>query len=540
MYGNTRTFCIQRLWTLCLVAVLLMPIPTAGALCWEKIISFDAYPDRTGADRQGNIYVQGTFSGIATFGSLVLINNSDEKRGFLVKYTSDGTALWAEPFGDEYAVAADMAVAPSGNVYVAGLFHDSLYLADTTVVAAGLHSYIIGYDPEGKRRWLRLFEGAYVGEIAAGGAEKICAGVHYPFDDPAGRKAALLLYSESGDEEWRQELAPDGTCVIDAVDMDVAGRMAVAGRFGNRDLVIGDTVLPGGLPDRRLFFTALFGGDGILQWARQGNYTNRVAEPPQVDIAIDRDGNVIAVGGVTDTLYIDEHKVIGPAAENRFAVLVMRYSVSGTIEWLHSFGGRGVDRALSAAVDRNGNTVVTGRYFDTLALGDVILRENRFAHNCFIAVLDQSGAVSRASVVARVGLQDFAAACDSTGNIFVCGSALLDSATVDGVPFGKNEGFVLRAAPATAVREIPDYRQQFSVYPNPARSGIVIVPPAAFGAKVELLDLSGRIVYSLAPAPADTGTALRIPLGGVAPGLYLLSVVAPDGGRTTTTFVVAR
>ena len=81
------------------------------------------------ADKLGNVFVTGTFSGSTiTFGNFTL-TNSDSSDVYIVKYNSLGNVLWAKSAGgnaangdnEGYSVSTDSI----GNVFLTGYFNSS-------------------------------------------------------------------------------------------------------------------------------------------------------------------------------------------------------------------------------------------------------------------------------------------------------------------------------------------------------------------------------------------------------------------------------
>lgn len=82
-------------------------------------------------DNEGNYYVCGTYGSFNNFnpeGSNALLYRGGTTEGFVAKYSSAGTLLWAKSFNDEGdAAISNLEVDASGNVYVVGYFSGNLY-----------------------------------------------------------------------------------------------------------------------------------------------------------------------------------------------------------------------------------------------------------------------------------------------------------------------------------------------------------------------------------------------------------------------------
>jgi len=66
-----------------------------------------------------------------------------------------------------------------------------------------------------------------------------------------------------------------------------------------------------------------------------------------------------------------------------------------------------------------------------------------------------------------------------------------------------------------------------AVSPNPFNSSCVITVPA--GARIEIYDLQGRLVYTSPSAGAKNGKHIWSPNQSVPSGVYLIRTIAEDG-----------
>ena len=111
----------------------------AGAHVWSRRLGGPQTDEVAGLDidANGNVLVCGNFRWTAAFGG-VSLSSAGFDDGFVAKYTSTGALVWAKQFGglnSDWANA--VAVAPSGDVYVAGTFNGSGFFAGTVLVSAG-------------------------------------------------------------------------------------------------------------------------------------------------------------------------------------------------------------------------------------------------------------------------------------------------------------------------------------------------------------------------------------------------------------------
>jgi hypothetical protein len=113
-------------------------------------------------DDSGNVYVTGYFkSTTITFGTTTLINADNTGYTndiFIVKYTPNGTVLWATSAGgtniDE---GTSLATDVNGNVYVTGYFYSpTITFGTTTLTNVGIGDiFIAKYDGAGAVLWAK-------------------------------------------------------------------------------------------------------------------------------------------------------------------------------------------------------------------------------------------------------------------------------------------------------------------------------------------------------------------------------------------------
>ncbi|MFL5754199.1 MAG: T9SS type A sorting domain-containing protein, partial [Bacteroidia bacterium] len=95
---------------------------SVGVPVWIKTYGTTIYIRDNETDAAGNIYITGTLSGTATFGSFTLTSSGSGDM-FLVKYNSAGTALWASrSSGAGFEFGQALTTDAAGNIYVGGDF----------------------------------------------------------------------------------------------------------------------------------------------------------------------------------------------------------------------------------------------------------------------------------------------------------------------------------------------------------------------------------------------------------------------------------
>jgi Domain of unknown function (DUF4114)/Beta-propeller repeat len=103
-------------------------------------------------DSSGNSYVTGSFNGTATFGNITLISTGNDD-DFITKLDSSGKFLWAKKLDGNVSEVTGITVDSSGNIYVTGSFSDTATFGSITLTSAGdgdYEAFIAKLDSNGK------------------------------------------------------------------------------------------------------------------------------------------------------------------------------------------------------------------------------------------------------------------------------------------------------------------------------------------------------------------------------------------------------
>ena len=123
-----------------------------GELIWAKLIG-GSEPDwgwGVCADKLGNVYFTGEFSGTATFGPDVFVSNGD-RDVFVSKLDQNGNFLWTKVFGGpDEDKGKGIDVDDAGNVYVTGHIKGVQIIGNSTLGTAGVtNAFMVKLDSQG-------------------------------------------------------------------------------------------------------------------------------------------------------------------------------------------------------------------------------------------------------------------------------------------------------------------------------------------------------------------------------------------------------
>ncbi len=114
------------------------------------------------SDASGNIYITGMFVDTASFGNITLIGNGNSDI-FIAKYNPQGQVLWAKSAGGPNAdVGYGISVDKNGNLYVGGSFDSLATFNGTTYYTNGdtlTDAFVALFDTDGNFKWVKTFGG---------------------------------------------------------------------------------------------------------------------------------------------------------------------------------------------------------------------------------------------------------------------------------------------------------------------------------------------------------------------------------------------
>lgn len=160
----------------------------------------------------------------------VIVAGNQGSSGLLIKYRPDGAEVWRRLFGASYTLGYGVAVAPSGNIIIAGLTHDSLDGPNY----GGTDAFFAAYSPTGALQWTRQFGTAndeWVRSVAIAADGKIyLVGSEDSGPPDYVTRAFLAAFSPTGAVRWKRSFGGE---VLDegmGVAVDAAGNVVITGQ----------------------------------------------------------------------------------------------------------------------------------------------------------------------------------------------------------------------------------------------------------------------------------------------------------------------
>ncbi|MFS8741175.1 SBBP repeat-containing protein [Synechococcus sp. W70.1] len=271
-------------------------------------------------DGQGNVWVAGI-----TEGSLPGQSSAGGSDVFLRKYNAQGRELWTRQFGtpaSDEVVA--LAVDRRGNAWVAGMTHGAFPGYSN---AGEEDIFLRKYDPQGRELWTQQLGSAgpdQVIAIAVDGKSNV-----WVAGTGAG-KSFVRQYNANGKPLWVRELGAHQQ--VAALAADGAGNLWIAG-------FVRDRARTGG-------FVCKYDPSGNQVWMRQ--FSHRGGDGA-LSVAVGGEGKVWVAGYAQ-----------GKNPSKAYEVFAHQYDLYGNELWSRQFAGGQGERVLAIAVDGSGRIWVAG------------------------------------------------------------------------------------------------------------------------------------------------------------------------------------
>ena len=394
----------------------------AGTLQWATSIT-SAGTDLPGdivTDRQGNIYVSGTFAGQAIINGAVAYSAGSSDM-FVTKMNPDGVVQWTKTgggTGPDFGTGIDIDE-PGAFVYVSGTFTGAAsFSGDALTSAGGSDVFIARYSTsQGGIQWARSAGGPRDDESVGIGVDRFgnafIAGF-YTDSASFGPVAALRIalagsdsgaafvarYDFAGVPRWVKSVgllnryrAPLSLAV------DIEGNSYLAGSFTDTVVIGTDTLISRGKSDA---FLARYNAFGGYRWALQEGDT---ANDFGLGVGVDNASNSFLTGA------LDNEPGVRLDTAVRERLFVARYDPNAVRTWMVTTDRGRIRRGLDVGVDRLGNHVVGGQFSDSLSLDNIRMYASGGLSDAFVARLGPD------ATIATSALQDRQLCAGSTVNV---------------------------------------------------------------------------------------------------------------------------
>lgn len=242
--------------------VFIMKVNTAGNVVWVKKAGGTKEDRGRGVvlDRQGNVFVTGTFTTSATFSGST-INSLGKNSLFVAKYDNAGNFQWVKGAGTccDTTRGNAISVDANGDVYIAGYFKDNTTIGSSSFNAFGSSDiFVAKYDgSNGNVLWARQAGGPYEDMAYSCRFDTVKNQLYVTgqIDDhgnfgsiyvgaAGNRDVFIAAYDANGTELWARPGGGNQRDAGQAVTYDTLGNIYTTGFF-NDTASFGTTVLQG-------------------------------------------------------------------------------------------------------------------------------------------------------------------------------------------------------------------------------------------------------------------------------------------------------
>lgn len=460
---------------------------------------------------------------------------------FIAKYDANGNIIWAtRAGGGEGDRATSIALTPDGNVVLAGYYSsDTIVFGSDTLHNFGINPdiFIAKFDTAGNYLWATNAGGSsidVVSEVAvAPSGEIFITGYFYNFilfdgitliNSGNFGDVFIAKYDTSGNVLWAKSAGRSGYDFAYGIVVSAAGDSYVAGSF-NCDSISFDgiTLVNSNAPTPDIFIVK-YGASGNVIWAKRAGNTG-------VDIgtaiALDNAGAVYMTGTFSSGTLNFNSIVLSNTFSGTPDIFLVKYDDNGIVLWAKSSGGAISDDVTTLRTDSSGNCYLTGNFNSvTASFGPHTITNTSTIGNLtdiFVAKYDSSGnAVWAVGAGGSESEYSYGLSCADNGAVMVAGA--FESLNFNfgniglantGVPY--TDIFIARLNELTGVIESPHNFHSVSVYPNPFYSSVFLQGTSGSGT-IKLIDSSGRIIVSMNSYKSFT----EIPSDNLPSGIYAI------------------
>jgi hypothetical protein len=391
-------------------------------------------------DNNGNVYVTGNYfsspltinsfssvtGGVINLSSYGTLANSGSSDTFIVKYNTNGQALWATSIGGFGSdTGSGIAVDNNGNVYVIGVYNSSITINSFSAVTGGVINvssygtltgtgfndvFVVKYNTNGQALWAINIIGNLINNgngiavdnngnvyitgwyssssLTINSFSSVTGGTinlsSYGTLANSGSSDALIVkYNTNGQALWATSIGGSSSDSGNEIAVDTSGNVYATGIYSSSPLTINSfssvtgatinlssygTLANSGSTD---FFVVKYNTNGLVQWATSigGSSNNDFGN----GIATDTSGNVYVTGYYGSSLTINSFSSVTGGVINLLSygtlansglndVVIVKYNTNGLVQWATSIAGSSTDNGNGIAVDTSGNVYVTGIY----------------------------------------------------------------------------------------------------------------------------------------------------------------------------------
>lgn len=324
----------------------------------------------------------------------------------------------------------------AGNVFVAGIFRDSIFSGANKLYSYGLDDiYVVKYSPNGNILWTKCFGGTgndgyglyikadSIGNCYVTGAYSYSAQFDLiTLNSGFVNNMFLVRMNPTGYILFANDFQGTNGSVGYALEVDRNQNCYLTGYFYDQLFAAPNTVYSNGSHD---IFLAKIDGLGNVLWSRRAGGSSYDSGG---GVALDDFGNIYITGYFSSTADFDIVTLISSGGDDAF---VAKYDNNGNFKWVSRTFGSGVyDLGVKIRIQQD-KICVVGQFEDTMTIGLQTLISYG-GMDGFITLLDSSGNFLWAKQLGSVGNDRFSDVA------FVSNSEIVASAWINQTAFLNN------------------------------------------------------------------------------------------------------
>jgi len=317
-------------------------------------------------DNQGNSFVTGYFNGTATFGSTTLVS-AGAQDVFIAKYNISGVLQWVTQAGGTGAdIGFGVSFNSFNEVFVTGSFKGSATFGSTTLVATNTTSdvFIAKLNSNGVFQWAHSGTGNFTnkgvdincdsaGNVYVTGmfSDTITFGNTHP--NQMQNVIFVVKYTNAGTESWFKIVGGGVTNTVYSIAVDNVGLCWITGDFTGSLTFYGNPNVTLTNPYPNKIFVAKYDSTGTIIWTHADGSNNAITSR---SINLNNSGSCWITGFFSCKLnqYADEYGQGTFNAVGGSDVFATKLHSSGNWAYSRSMGGSGEDKSYGISVNSSG------------------------------------------------------------------------------------------------------------------------------------------------------------------------------------------
>lgn len=374
-FRNTITLGTQTLQSAGSHDIVVAKYNDMGEIAWA--VRFGGTGDDHGRaismDAVGGLYITGSFSGTAFFGTTPVASGGNTDV-FIAKLDLNGSVQWVHAAGGSsddagIAISSDLA----GNTFLTGYYHGTARFGTLPPLASASSNsdaFVAAYDPQGDAQWVRGFGGSLDDHGHGIVIDPVFNMLYVTGKQPgygysSETQAFVRRYDPStGNLMWTQQIrgySSDNSG--NGITVDNEGNPIVVGTFGDHSH-IGNLTFNATGYHSNMFIAKFASLTGAPIWYENAGGTG---DDGANAVAFDKtDSSILAVGTFHGSITFDARTLQSHGGTD---VYMAKYSTDGIMQWVISAGGAADDAPTAVTTDVAEHMFMCGSFSSTATFG---------------------------------------------------------------------------------------------------------------------------------------------------------------------------